>query len=138
MNLNLDLFIVKLENDCYDKNVDITNKEYDEILKIINKLKTCSKCKETKELKNMCKTGNRCIACYNIYLRDYMRKKYKKSKRIKCDVTQPRVCKFCNINKEPNEFYSTSKFKCIECIKKKYRDYYSKIRKEQYHASKQI
>jgi len=37
MNLNLDLFIVKLENDCHDKEVDITDKEYDEILKIIKK-----------------------------------------------------------------------------------------------------
>ena len=134
--MNFDLFVVKLENDCHDKDIDITDKEYEEILKIVSKIKTCVKCNETKPLKDMCKTGNRCIKCYNEYLKEYMRKKYKKSQKVKCDVTQPRVCKFCNINKNPNEFYSTSKFKCIECIKKRYRDHYSKIRKEKYDESK--
>jgi len=135
--MNFDLFVVKLEDDCHDKDINITDKEYEEILKIVSKIKTCVKCNETKPLKDMCKTGNRCIKCYNEYLKNYMRKKYKKSNKVKCDVTKARVCKFCNVNKEPKDFYASSKFKCIECIKKRYKEHYSKIRKEQY-ASKQI
>jgi hypothetical protein len=134
--LDLDLFIIKLENDLDDfynesdsNDVSIDQPTYEKILKLIKNLKTCIKCKKDTPIPDMCKTSNQCRLCYNIYLKEYMRKRYKRSDKIPCDRKQPRVCKYCQTNKTPDQFYKDSRYVCKDCFRQKQKDVYIPARK---------
>ena len=106
----------KLLTDVTD-NTEITQNKYEIILNLINDIKLCSVCKEQKHISKFCKTGKRCKKCHNEYTRNYLKNKYIPSKRVICNLQTKRLCKLCNIVKDPENFYKNSRYQCKSCLK---------------------
>ena len=103
--------LMKITEDIED-DVLVYDDTYEKIINLINDAEKCNTCGENKKYYNMSSNGQRCINCYNEYSKKYMKKIYKKSKRISCDLTKPRKCKLCGDVKQPNEFHKGARYQC--------------------------
>lgn len=104
-NINAEfLNILKSDNTDEDK--------YNTFLELLPKIKKCAKCKKYL-LKTQFKQGY-CIPCKAEYTKKFIQKKAKE---------KTRHCKICNTTKESSEFYTSSLYRCKECVKDKQSDY---------------